>query len=110
MYVTQCYHSYPRNGQNSGTTQMGNGLFPMTNPEELECVCKGNWRIILHEAEPLLGKDFTDGKSIYRFFGLVHGTDDYYYGMYGRDGKTSLLSCVVNLEGHGFKMIEGDPE
>jgi hypothetical protein len=43
----------------------------------------------------------SDGLE-YRFFGLVHGEDDYYYGMY-RNGDLLLLSCVGNLDTHGYK-------
>jgi hypothetical protein len=51
------------------------------------CICKGNWRAIVNECRPLLGKMFTshDGKD-FRFFGIVDGEDDYYY----------------SIEGHGY--------
>lgn len=68
-----------------------------------DCICHGNWRAIVKRSEPLLGKRFNserDGPG-WTFFGVIHGDDDYYYGMY-RDGKYQLLSCVGSLEGWGF--------
>jgi len=55
----------------------------------------------------LIGKRYLDDRDRqWKFFGLVHGGDDYYYGMY-RDGQTILLSCVGDMEGHGYRL---DPE
>ena len=70
-----------------------------------DCICKGNWRAIVAEAEPLLDTKFIDAYGyIWTFFGIVHGKDDYYYGMIrASDKKTSLLSCVGNLHAHGFE-------
>lgn len=72
------------------------------------CICKGNWRAIVKESEPLIGKRFRDNRGdigdIYTMFGIVHGGDDYYYGMFG-GGKLRLLSCVGSIEGHGFERI-----
>jgi hypothetical protein len=77
----------------------------MTDPE---CICKGNWRDIVQETERLIGTEFeaiygwNAGKT-YVFFGIVHTTDDYYYGMWSREDKDMiLLSCVGSFEGHGF--------
>ena len=74
-----------------------------------QCICKGNWQFIVTECEPLIGKQYKgyDGKE-YVFFGLVHGGDDYYYGMWAKDGgRPMLLSCVGSIEGHGFTRIDG---
>lgn len=70
-----------------------------------ECICKGNWRAIIKESEPLFNKKFVDDKGdVFVFFGVVHADDDYYYGMYDRRKHTlRLLSCVGSIEGHGFK-------
>jgi len=70
-----------------------------------ECICKGNWRAIVKESQPLIGKSYkgTDGK-VWTFFGVVDGADDYYYGM-NRKGKLLLLSCVGNIENYGFELI-----
>ena len=35
------------------------------------------------------------------FFGVVHGGDDFYYGLDGPKG-TRLLSCVCSMETHGY--------
>lgn len=70
------------------------------------CICRGNWREIVRECEPLIGRRFLshDGKEYY-FFGVVHGDDDYYYGMNSQAGEgLMLLSCVGSLEGHGYTL------
>ena len=66
----------------------------------LPCICKGNWRNIINECEPFLGKVLLDSEGIrHRFFGLVHGDDDYYYGLLNLGtGKTILSSCAMPLE------------
>lgn len=70
------------------------------------CICKGNWRAIVAGAEPLLDRIYVDERgNRYRFFGIVHASDDYYYGMHGQ-GKLRLLSCVGSIEGHGFVLAE----
>jgi hypothetical protein len=69
------------------------------------CICHGNWRAIVKETAPLIGKRFRDQRGdVYSFFGVVHGDDDYYYGMFGC-GKLQLLSCVGSIAGHGFEQI-----
>lgn len=69
------------------------------------CICHGNWRAIVKDISPLIGKRFRDHRGdVYSFFGVVHGDDDYYYGMFG-GGKLRLLSCVGSIEGHGFEQI-----
>jgi hypothetical protein len=72
------------------------------------CICKGNWRNIVKKSEPLLNTKFEEvvsGKR-YTFFGVVHGGDDYYYGMYSYHHGLRLLSCVGNLDTHGFKEVK----
>jgi len=81
--------------------------------EKYKCICKGNWRNIVNENEHLIGRRFKDhlGRK-YSFFGIVHGGDDYYYGMsrIGNKGIT-LLSCVGDFECHSFELIdEDDPQ
>lgn len=69
------------------------------------CICYGNWRQIVKEVDHLIGQDFKDGKGeTWKFFGVVHADDDYYYGMH-RAGKLNLLSCVVDLQAHGFEPV-----
>lgn len=68
-----------------------------------------NWIALTTECEPLLGKDFIDcNGTLFRFFGLVWTDDDYYYGMFTREGKTLLLSCVGSLDAHGFVLATSD--
>ncbi len=75
------------------------------NFDDTNCICKGNWRNIVSESLPLLGKRFTDETGHeYTFYGVVHGEDDYYYGMCDDDGCCYLLSCVGSLETHGYSI------
>lgn len=73
------------------------------------CICKGNWCAIVKEMEPWLDKKFTDqhGQE-WTFYGIVHGSDDYYYGV-ARAGETHLLSCVGALESYGYEPVATDP-
>ena len=71
-----------------------------------DLVSSDNWQTIIEESEPLLDKVFSDGKgNTYQFIGVIHASDDYYYGMTNTLGKLKMLSCVVNLKGHGYKLI-----
>lgn len=79
----------------------------------MKCICKGNLRLIVSEVEGLIGKKFKNeyDQKVYTFFGVIIGDDDYYYGMYRHNGtdrnsKMRLLSCVINLESHGYKLVE----
>ena len=74
-----------------------------------ECICKGNWRLIIKESEPTLGKRYKDkiNGEEYIFFGVVHSADDYYYGMWNiKTEKNVLLSCVSSIEGHGYILVK----
>jgi hypothetical protein len=71
------------------------------------CICKGNWRDIISETEHLIGRKFIDSNNnVCTLFGIVHGKDDYYYGIWYNDHKTELLSCVGNIESWGLMLIE----
>ena len=73
----------------------------------LDCICNGNWRQIVNESESQIGKLFTDSKGRrFRFFGIVHGSDDYYYGMYSKVEGMRLLSCVSDLTGWDFNILD----
>ena len=73
----------------------------MAKKEKLPCICKGNWRSIIHESEPLFGKRFRYKKGgTYTFAGVMHSEDDYYYVMWS-EKKTNFLSCVGNIVGWG---------
>ena len=72
-----------------------------------KCICEGNWRDIVTEVASLIDKTFEcerTGKE-YVFYGVVCGSDDFYYGMYSKE-DSKLLSCVGSLEGHGFYLKE----
>lgn len=73
-----------------------------------DCICKGNWRLIIREFKHLIDHTFTDSKGDqFIFFGVVFGSDDYYYGMSrisGNGDKFQLLSCVGSIETHGYRL------
>lgn len=61
------------------------------------------WNQLVEEYEPLIGAQYRCGEHTYTFFGLVHGGDDYYYGMWQHGtGKCELLSCVGAPESFGY--------
>lgn len=70
-----------------------------------------NWDILVEEYEKHLDALYewqrgADGE-VYRFVGLIHGSDDFYYGMLNlRTGRLAMCSCVGSIEGHGFKKID----
>jgi hypothetical protein len=70
------------------------------------CICRGNWRALVSECEPVLDMRFRDEQGReYVLFGVVHARDDFYYGMRGiSPGARSLvlLSCVGSIAGHGY--------
>lgn len=80
---------------------------PKPAPEQQDdgCICKGNWRLIIKETQHLFGKQFRDSNGDeFTFYGVVHSDDDYYYGMSGKSGGR-MLSCVGDLDGHGFELV-----
>jgi len=75
------------------------------------CICEGNWRKIVAEYEPLIGQDFHYQGKEWQFFGLVHGGDDYYYGLREHgSGKIALLSCVGDFAGWDVIPANGKEE
>jgi hypothetical protein len=73
-----------------------------------ECICFGNWRLIVKETEHRLDKLYFEERTghHYVFAGILHGSDDYYYAMSSRTHGLRLLSCVGSIEQSGFKPIE----
>jgi hypothetical protein len=63
-----------------------------------------NWELIVERYHKHIGDIYEDDDGTrYRLFGLVHGDDDYYYGLTNmKTGKLMLYSCVGALE---FKKI-----
>lgn len=80
---------------------------PGASGADPNCICRGNWRSIVKRAEPLIGRHYRgpDGKK-YTFFGVVHGNDDFYYGMSRKGSKLQLLSCVGSIESYGFTPLD----
>ncbi len=85
---------------------------PMIGTEsKLKCECGGtyivkgvenNWILLVSKYTGLIGNTYTNKGKEYTFFGLVHGYDDFYYGMCDNNHKVLLLSCTGDLETHGF--------
>ena len=76
--------------------------------EGAECICRGNWRSIIKECEPLLDGRYRDNNGeLHTFFGVVLSSDDYYYGFRRDDGETVLLSCVGSIEAFGMERVSG---
>lgn len=71
-----------------------------------KCVCEGNWRNLVKEYESLIGRQYKNGNNAYTFFGLVWSDDDFYFGMLGKGGKLSLLSCAGTPESFGYDLEE----
>ena len=70
-----------------------------------DCICKGNWRKIIKENEPLFDKFYTDEEGVeYCFMGVIFASDDYYYCMVNKSGELKMLSCVDSLDGHGYAL------
>jgi len=79
-------------------------------PSDPDCICKGNWRAIVKECEPLIDTQFIDSRGDrFNFFGIVHGANDYYYGMSSSLIGMRLLSCVGSIEGHGYTAVTKEP-
>ena len=74
--------------------------------EDIGCICKGNLRLIVQETQHLLGRYFLYRDQKYKFFGVVIGEDDYYYGMISKEGGMRLLSCVGYIEDFGYTLVE----
>ena len=68
--------------------------------------CDENWRKIVKESSPLLGKKFINNGRTYTFVGIVYSNDGYYYLMSYMWGYMRL-SCVSSIEDHGFVLDDG---
>jgi hypothetical protein len=80
-------------------------------PTDEGCICVGNWRDIVKEYEPLIGREFNGDGKRWTFFGIVHADDDYYFGMSSYDDHTlRLLSCIGTIPGHGYELIDAAPK
>ena len=72
------------------------------------CICEGNWRQIVKESERFFGRKYLgENGHVYIFFGVVHGEDDYYYGLVS-NGSLVLASCVGSLETNGYTLLPPD--
>lgn len=59
------------------------------------------WNSLVEQYAPKYDKLYRDSLTgtVYEFFGLVHASDDYYYGLWDVENKKLLLStCVGSLE------------
>lgn len=74
----------------------------------MDCICEGNLQTLVSEYFTLMDRWYKDSKGqTYTFYGIVIGSDDYYYGMTAhKDGRNILLSCVGDIENFGFELVE----
>ena len=80
-----------------------------------ECVWEGYWREIVADNEKRIGDYYvrkthnaytdTTETTRWRFSGIVHAEDDFYYLMTRADGSV-LLSCVGSIAAHGYEWVE----
>jgi len=68
-----------------------------------KCVCKGNWRKFVGDAEPLLGKKYITKSGItWVFIGLLWAEDDFYWTFQqtcgDNRGKGLFVTCCLPLE------------
>jgi len=73
------------------------------------CDClqsNSGWRLLVEKYDKLLNTQYESCHGdVYTFFGLVHASDDYYFGMSENSTKkVILLSCVGDIEYFGFKV------
>ena len=65
-----------------------------------------NWKRIIERSKPYFDSYFEDRDGVrWRFIGVIHASDDYYYAMLSPDGEFWMLSCVGSFETHGFKAL-----
>ena len=67
-----------------------------------------NLKIILDDCINDMDEIFKDDAGeLYRFSGILIASDDYYYLMHplNKENKAKWLSCVGNLETHGFEKV-----
>lgn len=59
-----------------------------------------NWELLVERYRDKINQKYQDNQgNLYRFFGLVHSDDDYYYGLWDVKNRTlALSSCVGRLE------------
>jgi len=72
-----------------------------------KCICGGNWRALIEENDHLFDTryKYTDGTR-YLFRGILWASSDFYYEMFNPlTGTSKLLSCVGNIEGHGYVQV-----
>lgn len=67
-----------------------------------KCICEGNWRKFVSDAEPLMGKRYTRSNITWNFIGILWAEDDFYWTFQqtsGCDrGKCMLVTCCLPLE------------
>lgn len=71
------------------------------------CICEGNWRNIIKESDPLIGKWFLDknGKH-WKFQGVLWAEDDFYYLFRDTSHKCTYITCCVTLEQAGMRLMK----
>ena len=73
----------------------------------MPCICKGTLSQTVAEYSARFDHYYKYRGDIFLFAGITIASDDYYYAMVNiNTGKTTLCSCVGNLEGDGGHEFE----
>lgn len=73
-----------------------------------DCICTGNWRNIIKEVEPLMGKTFIDVRNgnLWVFQGVLWVEDDFYYVFINDNGHHKYITCCASFEQSGMKLYD----
>lgn len=71
------------------------------------CVCGGNWRNIIKEYEPFIGKTYKDeNNKRWKLTGILWAEEDFYYLLTNKLNETRYVSCCATLEQCGFTFFK----
>jgi len=72
---------------------------------EITAYARDNWESLVEQYDDLIGNEYVDENGEeYVFIGLLHAQEDFYFFLGNKD-KNKFLSCVADLEQHGFKPL-----
>jgi hypothetical protein len=73
--------------------------------KRVPCICKGNFRKIMHRYKQFITKTYVDKNGVYyHFSGILHTGDMYYYYMWN-EKEAKCLSCIGTID-HLINQIE----
>jgi hypothetical protein len=75
--------------------------------DKAECVCEGNWRLIIRKMQPLFNRMYADRKGKeHKLCGVLWAEDDFYYAMWDIEKQQiTLYTCVGSLEQQGLNLV-----